>query len=131
MVPLGLDRNKNRAHVHEDEPGQAKMHSVSDLEALFQHVEELLEDLSLIGELTGYDGGNMNHANCAETAADLVDQIILGHAGDIEQVRKNRSRDQVYDRLHEIDDAHRAAPQDPDPAYQEVWFNDRQFDPEF
>jgi hypothetical protein len=72
MVPLGDDRNKNRAHAQEGDAGTAKMLSAPELEALFKYVEDLLEDLSMVNTLSSLGRTNMNHADCKETSVDLV-----------------------------------------------------------
>jgi hypothetical protein len=128
MVPLGQDRNKNRAHALEGDAGTARMHSVPDLEALFEYVEQLLRDLALVSARTGFGGNNMNSADCADTAADLVDQILIGHISDIRGViTPERTRDELYAQLHQIDDDASAPTGNETPLY----FNDRRFRPPF
>lgn len=121
MVPLGEDRNKNRAHAQEGDFGLAKMLSNPELEALFEYLEDLLESLSLISALSSFGGDNMNHADCTETAADLTDQILFGNISDVTRLTATRTREQLYARLHEIDDAAQDAEHD------KLHFNDRQF----
>lgn len=127
MVQLGRDRNKNRAHAHEGDAGQARMHSVDDLERLFRECEEMLENLSLASAGPSFGGGDLNAADTAETATDLVDVILFGNVSDIRRLVQNRTRDQLYARLHEIDDEIRTVG-DHD---RDTFFNTRQFDPAF
>ena len=127
--PLGDDRNKNRAHAYEGEAGTAKMHSVDELEAYFQAFEDLLEGLSLLSANAGYGGGNMNRTSVTDTAIDLVDLILFGHADDVARLLKKRTREALYARLHEIDDAH--TPTTGASATERLYFNQRQFEPEF
>lgn len=127
MIPLGKDRNKNRAHVHEGDFGKVPMQSVEQLEKLFADCEMLLEDLSLVSPRAAVFGRqNMNHAHCPSTAADLVDLILFGHTRDVVRTRGSRSRDGLLARLHEIDDERLADGDD-----KQLSFNQRQFDPSF
>ena len=59
MVPLGDDRNKNRAHALEGEVGTAKMLWVPELTDCFDYLERLLEDLSLLSAGAAVGGGNL------------------------------------------------------------------------
>jgi hypothetical protein len=124
MVPLGDDRNKNRAHAQEGDFGQAKMLSNFELEALFDYTEKLLEDLSLVSALSSFARQNMNHADCKETSADMVDLILFEHISDVRRLTATRTRDELYARLHEIDDAAQADETD---EHEKLHFNDRQF----
>lgn len=128
MVPLGNDRNKNRAHAQEGDAGTAKMLSVPELEALFEYVERLLEDLSMVSAFSSFARTNMNHADCKETSADLVDLILLGNISDVRRVTAKRTRDELYARLHEMHDANAAAEADDEGP---LHFNDCQFSPLF
>jgi hypothetical protein len=128
MVPLGEDRHKNRAHAQEGEAGTVKMMSVPELEALFEYVEDMLQDLSTVSSLAWYAKQDMNNADCKETAADLIDQILLGSVGDVVRLTATRTRDELYARLHEIHDAGEPAEPGDIP---ELHFNDRQFAPPF
>ena len=128
MVPLGDDRNKNRAHALEGDAGLARMHTVPDLAELFEYVEGLLEDLSLVSSGSAFGGDNMVHADCKETAADQVDMILLGNISDIRQLTMTRTRDQLYDQLHQI---HDSSPATEDGDTRKLHFNDRQFGPPF
>ena len=133
MFPLGLDRHKNRAHVHEGDMGTTKMHSVDELEELFKYCEDLLEGLSLLSSGSCYGRSNMNHASCEETAADLVDLILLGDLADVVRLTRTRTRDDLFARLHEIEDTSREAEEEAERVGvpREIRFNDRQFDPSF
>lgn len=124
MVPLQDDRNKNRAHALEGDVGTAKMLWVPELDALFEYVEDLLEDLSMLSALSSLCETNMNHADCKETAADMVDLILFGNISDVRQLTATRTRNELYVRLHEIDDAARADETD---EHDKRHFNDRQF----
>jgi hypothetical protein len=125
MIPLGDDRNKNRAHVQEGDAGTAKMLSVPELEALFEYVEDLLEDLSLVSEFSSFGRTDMNHADLKETSADLVDLILLGNFSDVRRFTSKRTRDELYARLHDMHDASASAETGDDER--ELHFNDRQF----
>ena len=127
MVQLGRDRNKNRAHAHEGDAGQALMLSVDDLEQLFVQCEDMLENLSLASAGPCFGGGNLNAADTGETATDLVDLILFGNVSDLRRLLHRRTRDQLYARLHEIDDM-RLADGERD---RHDFFNVRQFDPAF
>lgn len=120
MEPLGKDRNKNRAHAQEGEVGTAKMMTVPELEALFDYVERMLEDLSLVSSLSALGRTNLNNADCAETSADMVDLILLGNFSDVRRLTAKRNRDELYRRLHEIQDADGG-------GERQLHFNDRQF----
>jgi hypothetical protein len=128
MVPLGDDRNKNRAHAQEGDAGTATMLSVPELEALFEYVEDLLEDLSLVSAFSSLGRTNMNHADCKETSADLVDLTLLGNISDVRRLTAKRTRDELYARLHEMHDANASAEADDE---RELHFNDCQFAPPF
>jgi hypothetical protein len=65
----------------------------------------------------------MNHADCTETAADIVDLILLGNISDVRRLTSKRTRDELYARLHEIDDVAKPAAN----ARDRLHFNDRQF----
>jgi len=125
MIPLGDDRNKNRAHVQEGDAGTAKMLSVPELESLFEYVEDLLEDLSLVSEFSSFGGTDMNHADLKETSTDLVDLILLGNFSDVRRFTSKRTRDELYARLHDIHDANASAETGDDER--ELHFNDRQY----
>jgi hypothetical protein len=120
---LGDDRNKNRAHALEGDAGLAKMLWLPELTTLFDRVEELLEDLSLVSEGASFGGDNLNHADCTKTAADIVDLILLGNINDVRRLTAKRTRDELYARLHDIDDAATASKNE----HHKVHFNDRQF----
>jgi len=126
-VPLRNDRNKNRAHILEGELGQARMLSMDDVAELFTYCEELLDGLSVLSSRSTLCGGNMNHADCDETAADQVDMVLLGNIGDVRRLTDGRSRDELYPRLHEIDDQEATDDSEREPLH----FNDRQFSPLF
>jgi hypothetical protein len=121
MIPLRDDRNKNRAHALEGDAGTAKMLWVPELEDLFTYQEGLLEDLSLVSAGSAFSGDNMNHADCRETAADMVDLILFGNIADVKSLTATRTREKLYARLHEIDDAVQ------EPKREKLHFNDRQF----
>lgn len=129
MVPVGRDRNQNRAHVYEGEPGQAKMHSIDELRDLFDYTERMFRSLSLVSAGADLDGGNMNVASCNDTAIDVVDMILLGHRSELESLFSRRSRDDLYARLHEFDDAGQQDEDDEGPGYRH--FNDYRFSMEF
>lgn len=120
MVPLGNDRNKNRAHALEGEAGTATMMSVPQLEALFDYAEQVLEDLSLVSALSALCRTNLNHANCVETAADMVDLILLGNFSDVRRLTVQRTRDELYARVHKLQDEDAG-------GVRQLHFNDRQF----
>jgi hypothetical protein len=124
MVPLQDDRNKNRAHALEGDVGTAKMLWVPEFADCFDYVENLLEDLSLLSAGSSFGGDNMNHADCKETAADMVDLILFGNISDVTRLTATRARDELYARLHEIDDAARSDETD---EHDKLHFNDRQF----
>lgn len=126
MEPLGLDRNKNRAHAFEGDIGTAKMLSLHELSELFSYAEQLLEDLSFVSSGASYARANMNDARCDETARDLVDQIVLGYCEELKELFKSRSRDGTYARLHQMDQAREPVENDRD-----RYFNDLRFEPEF
>ncbi len=128
MVPLGDDRNKNRAHAQEGEAGTAKMLSVPELEALFEYVEELLEDLSMVSALSSLGRTNLNHADCAETARDIVDMLLLCNIDDVRRLTAKRTRDELYAKLHELD---ASEPATEPGGKRDMHFNDRQFGPPF
>lgn len=124
MVPLKDDRNKNRAHALEDTPEPDKMLWVPDLNALFEYLEDLLEDLSMLSAGPSFGGDNMNRADCTETVVDMVDMILLGSISEVTRLTTTRTRDELYARLHEIDDALQG-------EREKLHFNDRQFGPPF
>jgi hypothetical protein len=128
MVSLGKDRNKNRAHAHEGDAGTAQMASVPEMETLFEYVEDLLNDLSMVSALALLGSTNMNHADCDETSADLVDLTLFGNISDVRRLMAKRTRDELYARLHEMHDAN-ASPEVSD--RREMRFNDWQFGPSF
>ncbi|MGE0869773.1 MAG: hypothetical protein AB7P03_14505 [Kofleriaceae bacterium] len=128
MVPLGDDRNKNRAHPLEGDAGTAKMLWVPEFEDCFDYVERLLEDLSLLSAGGSFGRTNMNHADCQETSADMVDLIVFGNISDVRRLTATRTRNELYARLHEIDDAVQADETD---QHDKHYFNDRQFGPPF
>lgn len=127
--PLVDDRNKNRAHAYEamNDVVRVPMLWVPELTSLFEDIEQLLEDLSLLCGGACFVSDNMNHADCDATAADLVDMVLLGHIDDVRRLTNGRTREELYARLHEIDDskpieyAH----------ISDLHFNDRQFVPPF
>jgi hypothetical protein len=127
-VDLQEDRHKNRAHALEGEVGTAKMLWVPEFEALFGYVEQVLEDLSLVSAGPSFGGDDMNDACCEETARDTVDLVLLGSISDVRQLTEERTRDELYDLLHQIHDADEPAEPDDVP---ELHFNDRQFMPPF
>jgi hypothetical protein len=128
MEPLAKDRHKNRAHAYEGDLGTAKMLWVPELEALFDYVEEMLEDLSLVSAGACFASQDMNQADCKETAVDMVDLILLGNFKDVRQLTETRTRDELYDLLHQIHDADE--PAEPGDVPQ-LHFNDCQFAPPF
>lgn len=128
MVPLGDDRNKNRAHALEGDAGTAKMLWVPEFADCFDYTEKLLEDLSLLSAGACFGRTNMNNADCKETSADMVDMILLGNISDVRRLTATRTRDELYTRLHEIDDAAQADETD---KHDKHHFNDRQFGPPF
>ena len=119
MHPLGKDRNKNRAHVHEGDMGNAKMHSFPELAELFEYTEDLVEDLSLLGTSTSFARQNLNHASAKRTSENIVDLILLGNVDDITRWSTKRTREELYTRLHEF---HESNPKG------KRHFNDRQYD---
>lgn len=126
MVPLGEDRNKNRAHAFEGDIGKAKLLSPSEHEALFDYIKELLENLSLLSSGSAFaDGGR----DCSETAADLVDQVLLGQISDVRRFTTRRTREQLYERLHKVDTSERR--HEDEFTRRELHFNDRMFGPPF
>lgn len=126
MVPLGKDRNKNRAHVHEGDFGTVPMQSIEQLEKLFDFCETLLEDLSLASGGPSFVTTNMNRSHCPSTAADLADLVLFGNSREIARLQKGRTRDALLARLHEIDDLRQG-----EGATEKLCFNQRQFDPTF
>jgi hypothetical protein len=120
---LRNDRNKHRAHVYESLAGTAKMHSTQDLDDLFAYCEGLISDLAAVGLRESFGGGDMNNANVDETATDLIELILFGHADDVAVLFRDRSREDVYAELHTLDAAEHPKPQ----AYENVHFNDRQY----
>lgn len=133
MFPLGQDRNKNRAHAYEGDRGTAPILSIAELEELFKYCEDLLESLSLLSAGAAYARSNMFHASCGDTAADLIDQILFGDLDDVVRLTGTRTRDELYARLHEIDDTSRGDEEEAERVgvRRELRFNDRQFDPRF
>ncbi len=127
MVPLGKDRNKNRAHAHEGSFGQAKTLSNPELDDLFDYVERMLEDLSLVSESSSFGRQDMNDADSKETSVDLVDLILFGSLSEVTRLTTTakRTRDQLYARLHEIDD--NPPPLEPGEEHRQIRFNDRQW----
>lgn len=123
MRPLGTDRNKNRAHAYEGEAGTTKMHSVDELEKFFKFVETVLKQLALLGTGSDYGGHDMNVASTTRTVQDIADLILLGHQKDIAELLAMRTRDELFDRLHAIDDAKAGS--------DDRYFNERRFDDEF
>lgn len=128
MLPLQDDRNKNRAHALEGDAGTVAMLWVPELQRLFDYTEKLLEDLSLLSAGSSFGRTNMNHADCDETSADIVDLILLGNISDIRRLTAGRTRDELYARIHEVDDAQQARETH---KRDKLHFNDRQFGPPF
>ncbi len=123
IAPLGMDRNKNRAHALEGDAGKAKMLSVDELESLFAFCEDLLEQLSELSESASYARPNMNAASTPDTAADLVDLVLFGNAADVTRLFATRGREGVFARLHALDDGR--------PDTDNDYFNLGHFDAEF
>jgi hypothetical protein len=124
MVDLEKDRHKNRAHPLEGDAGTATMLFVKELDHLFDYTLGLLDDLSTLCSGGAYDHPNMNHADHEETAADVVDLILLGNIADVKLLTARRTRDELYAELHAIDDAARGGEED---RLDRRHFNDRQF----
>jgi len=119
---LGQDRNKNRAHRFEGDFGKAKALSVDDVSAVFEYCENLFQDLAVLGAALNYPADNWFRADLAATATDLADQLLFGGIAEAECLRGTRTRDELFARLHEIDDAR---------EHDTPYFNDRQHTPEF
>jgi hypothetical protein len=94
----------------------------------FDYTEKLLEDLSLLSAGASFGRTNLNQADCQQTSADTVDLILLGNISDVKRLTATRTRDELYARLHEIDDAEKAEETD---GRDRFLFNDRQFGPPF
>jgi hypothetical protein len=102
------------------------MHSMPMLDDLFKYVEGVIEDLSLVSEGSSFGRQDLNNADRKETAADMVDMILLGNVSDVRRlITSTRSRDTLYARLHEIHD--NPPPREPDDPQLEAFFNDRQY----
>lgn len=124
MVDLEDDRHKNRAHAYEGDVGTVKMLWVPELESLFDYTEKVLQGLSIVSAGSYLVPDDLNNSDCKETSADMVDLILLGSINDVRQLTATRTRDELYARLHEIDDAEQADETD---RRNKLHFNDRQF----
>ena len=129
LAPVGDDRNKNRAHALEGEAGTVAMLSMPALDAVFKYVEGVIEDMSIVSQGAAFARQDLNHADPKETARDLVDQILFGHVSDVNRLLTKRTRDELYARLHEIDD--NPPPPDPEEQQLDLRFNDRHIGPPF
>jgi len=97
---LRKDRNANRAHVFEL-GGNARMLSLEESEAVFDHLEGLLSDLRLIASQGNKDTNPIDRTIDPHlTARVLVDRIVL----DME-IEERRERGGMYEQLHESHDA--------------------------
>ena len=63
--------------------------------------ESLLNDLRLVGCGSTMSHHDMNDADCASTAIELVDSILIGHSFRKESVMVTPDRIQFYATLHE------------------------------
>jgi hypothetical protein len=120
MKPVVDDRHENRAHPYESKgAGTAKMLDVSELRALVDYGDQLLQDLRMVGNGFPLSHSEMNSPTAGQVAPDLVDSLILGTSDRIRRVRKDQNRDAYYDQLHAEHDAL--------PAERDRFFNDRLF----
>lgn len=130
MRALGTDRNKNRAHAYEGDVGQAPMSSVELLALFFAQIEDMLESLSLVSGGACFSRDDLNDGDTRETAVDLVDQVLLGNVHEVQRTYADRPREELYARLHEIDDAAQESERGTSFSSPD-YFNDRQFAPPF
>lgn len=115
--PLLNDRNRNRAHAFEEiTSGSATMLGFPELRNALTMAEQLLNDLRLVGCSSTMSHHDMNDADCAATAEEFVDSILIGHSHRREVVMDGRDRQAFYDALHE---RHGGLP-----AGRQVMFND-------
>ncbi len=98
---LRQDRNQNRAHVFEL-GGNARMLSIDELADVFDHIEQILNDLRLLASngTMGMDGV-LSMVNPRFTARIFVDRILLGTRAD-----PPAEREAIYDQLHQAHTDH-------------------------
>ena len=75
------DRDRNRAHRYEL-PEQAKesvkLLSILDLDAKFEKIEELMNDLRMVCSHTSFGSSDVNFSNSKRTAQSIVDMVLIG-----------------------------------------------------
>jgi hypothetical protein len=115
--PLLKDRNANRAHAFERRGrGSAKMLELSELRNTMTFIEQLLNDLRLVGHSSTTSHQDMNDSDCDVVAEEMVESILIGSSARREILMEGRDRESYYKVLHDQHDAL--------PSGSEVLFND-------
>lgn len=99
--PLRDDRNKNRAHAHENKKdGKATPLAVAEVRELYRYARQVLNDLCLVAFGSTWTENDLN-ANPAElTAEDLLDVVFLPNWFRRRTAGCGLSRLEIYDALH-------------------------------
>jgi len=95
------DRDSNRAHPYErPQSSSARMLDFHELRALVDKAQAFLNDLRLVACDSTFAYMDANYASVEETAAELVDQLLIGGQSRRVVVQEGRERETYYNELH-------------------------------
>lgn len=123
---LKADRDQNRAHYYsqrQKESGKAtaKMLSLEDFKRLFDDVQRILRDLSIVVGGGSLMDNDLQYPDSKVAASDLVDLLLLGTIHNIPRWHDiDNKRQLFYDQLRA---AFHTQPPAPDDLQNERWFN--------
>ena len=92
------------------------MLELSELRCTLTFIEQLLNDLRLVGHSSTTAHHDMNDADCDMVAEEMVESILVGPSLRRESEMEGRDRETFYTALHDQHDAL--------PSSHEVLFND-------
>ncbi len=103
------DRDNHRAHPWErGTTATTKMFDLPDWESTFAYVEQVLNDLRLVGTDSTWPAAELNIISGRAAAEDLVDQVLLGPLSQLDRARGGTTRMHFYEQLHARHDAGKA-----------------------
>lgn len=99
------DRDGNRAHPFEKQrQGTAQMLAMHELAKVFDGVQDMLNDMRLVSSGSTLDYHDMSAVRCEDTAATIVDLVLMNAMVRLQMMPRGLDRSAVYDRMHELHD---------------------------